>query len=128
MSQRQIAKCRLTHKPDADSEVCGKCTLKFQCFTTGKLRKVLVGKFRYAFDVPNNEEGQLFLELCKKFLNTGLWGLHIRGRNSERKQVYGYSRRDVLCKDAEWFAVYLNKKGKSDYEAEYEKYTGQFQS
>jgi hypothetical protein len=117
MSLRQIAKCRLNNEPDANSELCGSCEHKFQCFTTGKLRKAQSGKFRYAFDVPNNEEGQKFLELCKKFLNKELWGLKPRGRHSERSVVYGYSRRDVLLKDAEWFAVYLNRKGRSDYES-----------
>ncbi|MFA7101299.1 MAG: hypothetical protein WC196_06170 [Bacilli bacterium] len=118
MSQRQIAKCRMTRTPDPNSEVCGKCEYKFICFTTGRMRKVQTGKFRYVFDVPNNEEGQKFLELCKKFLNKGLWDIKPRGRNSNRKDLpYRNHCRDVKSKDAEWFAVYLNKKGRSDYES-----------
>ncbi len=119
MSLREIAKCRMTRKPSKESEVCGKCEHRFVCFTTGKLRKPQVGKFRYTFDVPNTEEGQKFLELCEKFLNTTMWGMKARGRHSERSSIYGYSRRDVKLDDAEWFAVYFNKKGKTDYEADY---------
>lgn len=116
MNQHLIAKCRMTRKPDVTSLVCGKCIYKFECFTTGKLRKVQTGKFRYTFEVPNNEEGQKFLELCKKFLNKTMWGIHPRGRNTNRKDL-PYHCRDVKMKDAEWFVIYLNKRGRSDYEA-----------
>jgi len=87
---------------------------------------VQTGKFRYAFDVPNNAEGQMFLELCKKFLNKPMWELKPRGRHTDRKELAHRNHcRDVLVRDANWFAVYLNKKGKSDYEADYDKCLGE---
>ena len=112
MSQvRRVARCRLKHKQDPESVRCKFCQDKYFCFTNGKLIvNGLNAETRYIFEVPNDEEGQEFLRLCKKFLNKKNWEMKRRPRNNTRKGFHQNSHGDILIQDAEWFALYFNTK------------------
>jgi hypothetical protein len=61
---------------------------------------------RQAFNVPNNEEGHLFVRLLQKFRNRG-WYYRARGRGSRQEHGNQYS---IPQEHAEWLAVYLRSK------------------
>ena len=61
-----------------------------------------------AFNVPNTEEGNLFLQLLRKFRNRG-WHYRARGRGPRKEHGNQYS---VPQEHAEWLAVYLEQKSK----------------
>ena len=73
---------------------------------------------RSVFAVPNDAEGKEFLRLARKFLRTGDFKLHVRGRHSKRTEVTKgagvvmNSHHDIPVSLSEWFAVYLRAKGK----------------
>lgn len=56
-----------------------------------------------AFNVPNTEEGHLFIRLLRKFRNRS-WHYRARGRGS--RQEHG-DQHGIPQEFAEWFAVYL---------------------
>jgi hypothetical protein len=58
-----------------------------------------------AFNVPNTEEGHLFVRLMRKFRNRG-WYYRARGRGSRKEHG---DQAGIPQQFAEWFAVYLNK-------------------
>jgi len=125
-TERRVAKCRKKTTPDPTSEKCKQCQDRFYCFTTGSLAITVVNaKTRYIFEVPNDEEGQQFLKLAKKFLNSNSWSMKKRGRNSNRKEVLGgkyrpYTQNDIPIGSADWFALYFNyKKGRKGFEETY---------
>jgi hypothetical protein len=61
------------------------------------------------FRVPMNYEGEMFLELAKKFLNTRSYRLVKKARASGRK-VRGGNQAYVPLRNAEWVGVYFNAK------------------
>lgn len=69
-------------------------------------------KRAFLFKVPNDEEGNDFIAMCKKYLNKECWQLRARPRNSDRKSILGDSwqkdkENDISPSDAEYFGVYL---------------------
>jgi hypothetical protein len=58
-----------------------------------------------AFNVPNAEEGHLFVRLMRKFRNRG-WYYRARGRGSRKEHG---SQAGIPQEFAEWFAVYLEQ-------------------
>lgn len=119
MSQvRRVARCRQKHQQH--SKECEECQDRFFCFTNGKL---VVGwlncEARYAFEVPNDEEGAKFIELAKKFLNERTYTIKLRGRHSDRMGTLGnkyrkHTQNDIPIAKAEWYAFYLNAKKGDD--------------
>ena len=73
---------------------------------------------RSVFAVPNDEEGQEFLRLARKFVRSGDFKLHVRGRHSKRTAVTKgagvvmNSHHDIPVSLSEWFGVYVRAKGK----------------
>ena len=57
------------------------------------------------FSVPNTQEGRLFIELARKYLNRNAYSqLRCRGRG-ERSKTHGM---DLTVNEAEWLAVYVD--------------------
>ena len=105
---RRIAKCRAKKKPNLYTAKCRACIDRFVCFTTGKVAIPHMNTMsEKLFEVPNTEEGLAFIELVKKHLNKDRYKIKVRGRHTNRSEVYGFSREDVLLRHANWFAVYL---------------------
>ncbi len=120
MSQlRRIVRCRQKHTQDVNSAKCIACDDRFVCFTNGKIRVPtdLNSDVRYIFEVPNTEEGEQFLALASKFMHPS-WTMKKRGRHSDRKNNVAHyrqhSQNDVHIADAEWFALYFNRREKGN--------------
>jgi len=73
-------------------------------------------QYNYMCKIPNNEEGELFLALLKKYLNKDSYGIVRRGRNPNRQLAEDeglYERfknpfqRSVSIKYATEFNIYL---------------------
>ena len=70
----------------------------------------------YEFKVPNNEEGQLFLSLFKKYLNKRVYRYRLRGNAKNRRAIveitgnYQHLQQSVPQKYADEFRVYLDHK------------------
>jgi hypothetical protein len=78
------------------------------------------------FNVPNNEEGRKFLELCKRYINRHRFsGLRKKGRGKNRpKTMTG----DLRIAESEWFACYpyeTDKFRKAQYAKQRERWAAQ---
>ena len=75
------------------------------------------------FTLPNDRESKKFIKLIRKHLNRETYGIRVRGRHSNRKQLYAdkglawnpLSTHDVKIKDAETLGVYLDFKSGSGW-------------
>jgi hypothetical protein len=83
------------------------------------------------FNIPNNEEGEIFLSLCKEYINKKRYKFSKRGRASHRPKFAecGYNSAPSLrVKDSEWFAVYpIFKKTEEERKRDYERSSQSFQ-
>lgn len=74
--------------------------------------KKIKSKGTQYFNVPNDEEGQMFLTLLSKYMNNTAYKSKFRGRGSRK---HAGNRCDISPNDAEWIAVYINgKKGSNN--------------
>ena len=63
------------------------------------------------FNIPNNEEGQQFLYLAKKFINNDKYNLHGRGRGSRVRNGKRVAWKDSIAQGlSDWIAVYIHTK------------------
>ena len=66
--------------------------------------KDIQSKGTQLFNIPNNEEGLAFLNLCNKYINRHCYiALKKRGRNSNRPKN---CRSDIPIAESEWIAAY----------------------
>ena len=65
---------------------------------------MIESKGNQTFNVPNTEEGRMFLDLANKYLNKEKYSLRARGRGSRKDHGCQAS---IPKKYAEWFALYL---------------------
>lgn len=66
------------------------------------------------FNVPNNDEGKVFIESLRKYVNRNNFGIRVRARGSRTRvhQTTGNHYQDWSIKqsEAEWFQVYVDGK------------------
>ena len=80
---------------------------------------------RYAFVVPNNLSGQIFLNMAEEYLNTGTYKMLKRGRGkrAEHSRKAGRGSRafdqDLPKKYAQRFCVYLDLKPSAPYKLQW---------
>ena len=64
-------------------------------------------QYNYLFRVPNNEEGELFRSLMKKFLNKNTFRLVRRGRDDKPMKDAPWHRYNVHVKDSKTKELHL---------------------
>jgi len=76
---------------------------------------------KYYFKVPNDIEGRMFINLCRKYKNTGNYRIRLRGRHPKRKLVMALNNlkqnftRDIPIKYAAEIAVYIDPLDRERY-------------
>lgn len=77
---------------------------------------------RYAFVIPNDNDGDLFIKLCEKYLNKETYKLTKRSRGKRVKHSRNDGRgdrgydQDLPKQYAERFCVYIDSKPNSEHE------------
>ena len=66
--------------------------------------------------VPNDPDGAAFLKQFRKYLNRGVYKMHVNGRNPDRtqfKKIGGYYHQRIPLEHSTYFAVYIDIKEKT---------------
>ncbi|MFA5153614.1 MAG: hypothetical protein WC554_13705 [Clostridia bacterium] len=76
-----------------------------------KIEAALSGKTVYvdkmSFVVPNDQQGRLFVSLCRLYLNKDFYHIRVRFRGPRTRSKY-----NTLKKDATSFAIYIFENSK----------------